>query len=171
MAPQADWVLVSVPGRYAAAVAREALERGKNVFLYSDNVELEDELSLKELASERGLLMMGPDCGTARIDGVGLGFANRVRRGKIGIVAASGTGLQTVMAAVHRLGGGISQAYGTGGRDLAAEVQAMTSRHCLERLADGCRDRYNRRRLQTAGRVRRAGAARRGRPLCKNRLS
>ena len=80
--------------------------------------------------------MMGPDCGTARIDGVGLGFANRVRRGNIGIVAASGTGLQTVMAAVDRLGGGISQAYGTGGRDLTAEVQAMTSRHCLERLAD-----------------------------------
>lgn len=136
MAPQADWVLVSVPGRYAAAVAREALERGKNVFLYSDNVELKDELSLKKLAGERGLLMMGPDCGTARIDGVGLGFANRVRRGNIGIVAASGTGLQTVMAAVDRLGGGISQAYGTGGRDLTAEVQAMTSRHCLERLAD-----------------------------------
>ena len=135
MAPQAEWVLVSVPGRYAAAVAREALERGKNVFLYSDNVELEDELSLKKLAGEKGLLMMGPDCGTARIDGVGLGFANRVRRGKIGIVAASGTGLQTVMAAVHRLGGGISQAYGTGGRDLTAEVHAMTSRHCLERLA------------------------------------
>lgn len=136
MAPQADWVLVSVPGRYAATVAREALERGKNVFLYSDNVELEDELSLKKLAGEKGLLMMGPDCGTARIDGVGLGFANRVRRGNIGIVAASGTGLQTVMAAIHRLGGGISQAYGTGGRDLTAEVQAMTSRHCLEKLAE-----------------------------------
>ncbi len=136
MAPQANWVLVSVPGRYAVAVAREALERGKNVFLYSDNVEIADELSLKKRAVEKGLLMMGPDCGTARVDGVGLGFANRVRRGSIGIVAASGTGLQTVMAAIHRLGGGISQAYGTGGRDLAAEVQAMTSRHCLERLAD-----------------------------------
>ena len=136
MVPEADWVLVSVPGRYAAAVAREALERGRNVFLYSDNVELEDELSLKKSAAEKGLLMIGPDCGTARIDGVGLGFANRVRRGGIGIVAASGTGLQTVMAAVHRLGGGISQAYGTGGRDLSEEIQAMTSRHCLERLAN-----------------------------------
>ncbi len=136
MAPQANWVLVSVPGRYAAAVAREALERGKNVFLYSDNVELEDELSLKKCATENGLLMMGPDCGTARIDDVGLGFANRVRRGRIGIVAASGTGLQTVMAAIHRLGGGISQAYGTGGRDLTADVQAITSRYCLQRLAD-----------------------------------
>ena len=136
MAPEADWVLVSVPGRYAAAVAREALERGRNVFLYSDNVELEDELSLKKSAAGKGLLMMGPDCGTARVDGVGLGFANRVRQGGIGIAAASGTGLQTVMAAVHRLGGGISQAYGTGGRDLSEEVQAMTSRQCLQKLAD-----------------------------------
>ncbi len=136
MAPESDWVLVSVPGRYAAAVAREAIERGKNVFLYSDNVALEDELSLKKTAAIEGLLMMGPDCGTARVDGVGLGFANRVRSGRIGIVAASGTGLQTVMAAVHRLGGGVSQAYGTGGRDLSAEVQAMTSTHCLERLAE-----------------------------------
>ena len=136
MAPEAEWVLVSVPGRYAAAVAREALERGRNVFLYSDNVALEDELSLKKSAAEKGLLMMGPDCGTARVDGVGLGFANRVRRGPIGIVAASGTGLQTVMAAVHRLGGGISQAYGTGGRDLSEKVQALTSRHCLQRLAN-----------------------------------
>ncbi len=136
MAPEADWVLVSVPGRYAATVAREALERGKNVFLYSDNVALEDELSLKKSAAAKNLVMMGPDCGTARVDGVGLGFANRVRRGGIGIVAASGTGLQTVMAAVHRLGGGISQAYGTGGRDLSEEVQAMTSKHCLQRLAN-----------------------------------
>lgn len=136
MAPEADWVLISVPGRYAAALAREALDRGKNVFLYSDNVDLGEELSLKKSAAEKGLLMMGPDCGTARVDGVGLGFANRVRQGSVGIVAASGTGLQAVMAAVHRLGGGISQAYGTGGRDLSEAVQAMTSRQCLDRLAN-----------------------------------
>src|SRR5215470_6850465 len=78
--PDANWVLISVPGRYAAGVAREALELGKHVFLYSDNVSLEDEIALKKTARAKGLLMMGPDCGTAIINGVGLGFANRVRR-------------------------------------------------------------------------------------------
>ena len=136
MAPEAEWVLISVPGRHAAAVARDALDLGKNVFLYSDNVTLEEESALKEIAAGKGLMMMGPDCGTARVDGVGLGFANRVRRGRIGIVAASGTGLQAVMAGIHRLGAGVSQAYGTGGRDLSAEVKARTAKHCLSRLAE-----------------------------------
>jgi FdrA protein len=94
MAPEARWVLVSVPGRYAAGVARESLRLGKHVFLYSDNVSLEDEISLKQTAGEQGLLVMGPDCGTAIVNGVGLGFANHVRRGPIGVVGASGTGLQ-----------------------------------------------------------------------------
>ena len=79
---------------------------------------------------------MGPDCGTARIDGIGLGFANRVRKGRIGIVAASGTGLQTVMVGIHRLGCGVSQAYGTGGRDLSAEVQARSAKHALALLKE-----------------------------------
>ena len=136
MMPEAEWVLVSVPGRYAAAVAREALNLDRNVFLYSDNVSLEDEISLKETAARKGRLVMGPDCGTARVDGVGLGFANRVRRGRIGIVAASGTGLQTVMVGIHRLGCGVSQAYGTGGRDLSAEVQARSARHALALLKE-----------------------------------
>ncbi|MCY3994339.1 MAG: acyl-CoA synthetase FdrA [Caldilineaceae bacterium] len=136
MIPEAEWILVSVPGRYAAAVAREALNLGKNVFLYSDNVSLEDEISLKETAANGGLMVMGPDCGTARIDGIGLGFANRVRKGRIGIVAASGTGLQTVMAGIHRLGCGVSQAYGTGGRDLSAEVQARSAKHALALLKE-----------------------------------
>ena len=136
MAPEAEWVLISVPGRHAAAVARDALDLGKNVFLYSDNVTLEEESALKEIAAGKGLMMMGPDCGTARVDGVGLGFANRVHRGRIGIVAASGTGLQAVMAGIHRLGAGVSQAYGTGGRDLSAEVKARTAKHCLSRLAE-----------------------------------
>ena len=135
MAPETEWVLISVPGRHAAAVARDALNLGKNVFLYSDHVSLEDEILLKETAAAKGLLVMGPDCGTARVDGVGLGFANRVRRGRIGIVAASGTGLQTVMVGIHRLGGGVSQAYGVGGRDLSAEVEARTAKRCLSRLA------------------------------------
>ncbi|MDL1920407.1 protein FdrA, partial [Chloroflexi bacterium CFX5] len=115
-APDAQWVLVSVPGRYAAGVARQALDLGKNVFLYSDNVPLDDEISLKQESSRRGLLVMGPDCGTAIVNGVGLGFANKVRRGPIGVVAAAGTGLQQVTSRIHQMGGGITQALGTGGR-------------------------------------------------------
>lgn len=133
--PEANWVLVSVPGRYAAGVAREALDLGKHVFLYSDNVSLEDEISLKKSAREKGLLVMGPDCGTAIINGIGLGFANRVRRGPIGLVGASGTGLQAVTAHIHNLGGGISHAIGTGGRDLKSEVGAITAHQSLDLLA------------------------------------
>ena len=133
--PEANWVLVSVPGRYAAGVAREALDLGKHVFLYSDNVSLEDEISLKKVAREKGLLVMGPDCGTAIINGIGLGFANRVRRGQIGVVGASGTGTQAVTAQIHNLGGGISHAIGTGGRDLKSEVGAITAHQALDLLA------------------------------------
>src|SRR5215207_853032 len=133
--PEANWVLVSVPGRYAAGVARETLELNKHVFLYSDNVSLEDEISLKKAAREKGLLVMGPDCGTAIINGVGLEFANRVRRGAIGVVGASGTGTQAVTAQIHNLGAGISHAIGTGGRDLKAEVGAITAQQALELLA------------------------------------
>jgi len=133
--PEASWVLISVPGRYAAGVAREALELGKHVFLYSDNVSLEDEISLKKAALEKGLLVMGPDCGTAIINGTGLGFANRVRRGPIGLVGASGTGLQAVTTQIHNLGGGVSHAIGTGGRDLKSEVGAITAHQALDLLA------------------------------------
>ena len=94
MLPDAKWTLISVPGRYAAGVSREALRLGKHVFLYSDNVSLEEEIDLKKKGAEKGLLVMGPDCGTAIINGIGLGFANQVRGGSIGMVAASGTGLQ-----------------------------------------------------------------------------
>lgn len=132
--PEASWVLVSVPGRFAAGVARDALRLGKNVFLYSDNVSLEDEIALKHEASRLGLLVMGPDCGTAIIGGVGFGFANRVRRGPIGLVAASGTGLQAVTSAIHELGGGVSQAIGTGGRDLHDEVGGATALEGLDVL-------------------------------------
>ena len=132
--PEANWVLVSVPGRYAASVAREALGLNKNVFLYSDNVSLDDEIALKQEAAARGLLVMGPDCGTALIDGVGLGFANRVRRGPIGLVGASGTGLQQVTARIHQLGSGITHALGTGGRDLAHAVGGTTARQALDLL-------------------------------------
>jgi FdrA protein len=132
--PDAAWVLVSVPGRYAAGVAREALELGRSVFLYSDNVSLANEVSLKQFARERGLLLMGPDCGTAIINGIGLGFANRVRRGAIGLVGASGTGLQAITSRIHELGAGVSQAIGTGGRDLHSEVGGITALQALDLL-------------------------------------
>lgn len=132
--PEAQWVLISVPGRYAAGVADDALELNKHVFLYSDNVALDDEIRLKQKARDKGLLLMGPDCGTAIINGVGLGFANRVRRGHIGVVAASGTGLQVVTAGIHNLGGGISQAIGTGGRDLKAKVGGITALQAIDLL-------------------------------------
>jgi len=135
MMPEAKWVLVSVAGRYAAGVAREALQLGRNVFLYSDNVSLDDEIALKQLAAEKGLLVMGPDCGTAIIGGVGLGFANKVRRGPIGMVAAAGTGLQQVSSRIHQLGSGVTHALGTGGRDLSEKVGALTIRQGLDLLS------------------------------------
>ncbi|MEE8525533.1 MAG: acyl-CoA synthetase FdrA [Thermoanaerobaculia bacterium] len=133
--PEARWVLVSVPGRYAARVAGDALDLGRHVFLYSDNVDLGDEVALKRKALAKGLLVMGPDCGTTIVGGVGLGFANRVRRGTIGLVGASGTGLQAITSRIHGLGHGVSHAFGTGGRDLHAEVGAATARQALDLLA------------------------------------
>ena len=133
--PEAKWVLISVPGRYAAGVAEEALNLQKHVFLYSDNVSLGDEIRLKQLARDKGLLLMGPDCGTAIINGFGLGFANRVRRGNIGLVAASGTGLQAVSAGIHNLGGGVSQAIGTGGRDLKKDTGGISALQGVDLLA------------------------------------
>jgi FdrA protein len=133
--PEAGWILISTPGRYAGDVAREALELDKHVFLYSDNVGLADEIELKQRARSKGLLVMGPDCGTAIINGIGLGFANRVRRGEIGLVGASGTGLQAVTSQIHTLGAGISHAIGTGGRDLQSDVGATTSLQAIDLLA------------------------------------
>jgi FdrA protein len=135
MLPEAAWVLVSTPGRYAAGVAEEALRLGKHVFLYSDNVSVEDEVRLKQQAASQRLLVMGPDCGTAIVAGAGLGFANQVRRGPVGLVGASGTGLQFITARIHQLGSGVSHALGTGGRDLSAAVGAITARQGLALLA------------------------------------
>ncbi len=120
--PGANLALISVPGTYAAAEAFKALNLGLNVHLFSDNVSLEDEVRLKEFGVEKRLLVMGPDCGTAIIDGVPLAFANVVSRGKIGIVGASGTGIQEATVLIDRLGAGISHAIGTGGRDLSDAV-------------------------------------------------
>ncbi len=135
MMPQAQWVLISVPGRYAAGVARQALRLGRNVFLYSDNVTVEEESALKRMAAQSGRLVMGPDCGTAIVNGIGLGFANQVRRGPIGLVGASGTGLQQVSCRIHQLGSGITHALGTGGRDLSPEAGAVTTRQGLDLLS------------------------------------
>ncbi len=134
MAPDARWALISVPGRYAADATRTVLNLEKNAFLYSDNVTLEDEIAIKQAAREKGLMVMGPDCGTAIVNGVGLGFANQVRRGPIGLVAASGTGLQAVSARIHQLGSGITHAIGTGGRDLSDAVGAITAYQGLDLL-------------------------------------
>ncbi len=124
--PGANVAIISVPGIYAAAEAAKALRRGLHVMLFSDNVSLEDELRLKRLASEKGLLLMGPDCGTAIINGVPLGFANAVARGPIGIVGAAGTGIQQASVIIDRMGSGISHAIGTGGRDLSDGVGGVT---------------------------------------------
>ncbi|MDQ4215426.1 acyl-CoA synthetase FdrA [Microbacterium capsulatum] len=124
--PDSNFVLISVNGAFAAREARKALNAGKNVMIFSDNVPVEDELALKNLAHEKGLIVMGPDCGTAIINGVGLAFSNAVRRGSIGIVGASGTGSQEVSVRIHDFGGGVSQLIGTGGRDLSTEIGGIS---------------------------------------------
>ena len=116
--PDANLVLISLPGEFAAREAKAALENDLNVMIFSDNVSVESEIALKDLAYEKGLLMMGPDCGTAIINGHPLCFANLVSEGDIGVVGASGTGLQEVTCCIDTFGGGITQAIGTGGRDL-----------------------------------------------------
>jgi succinyl-CoA synthetase alpha subunit len=132
----ANVAVISLPGLYAAREARKALERGLHVMLFSDNVTLEDEISLKTYARSKGLLVMGPDCGTAIINGVPLCFANVVKRGPVGVVAASGTGLQEVTCLIDRFGSGVSQAIGTGGRDLKNEkVGGITMLTGIEALA------------------------------------
>lgn len=133
--PGANLALISVPGLYAQAEAHRALRRGLHVFLFSDNVPLAAEVELKQEAVRAGLLLMGPDCGTALINGAPLGFVNRVPRGSIGLVAAAGTGLQEVMSLAARLGGGISQAIGVGGRDLSEEVGGAMMAEGLRALA------------------------------------
>jgi FdrA protein len=135
-ASDVDLALVSVPGDYAAAEAMKALSLGLHVMLFSDNVAIAEERAIKHYAEQHGLLVMGPDCGTAIVNGVPLGFANVVRRGAIGLVAASGTGLQEVTCRIHNLGEGVSQAIGTGGRDLHEEIGGSTMRAALRALAE-----------------------------------
>lgn len=131
-----ELALISAPGEHAAREAWLALHSGLHVHLFSDNVPIEAERELKQFGRDKGLLVMGPDCGTAIIDGLPLGFANVVQRGSVGLVSASGTGLQEVVSLIDRGGGGISQAIGTGGRDLADTVGGLMTRAGIERLDD-----------------------------------
>ena len=132
--PDADLALISVPGAWAGAEARRALGRGLHVMIWSDNVSIEDEVALKQLAARSGLLVMGPDCGTAYLGGIPLGFANLVPRGRVGMVAASGTGLQQVATLLAAQGEGISQAIGVGGRDMSPAVGGLMTLAALDAL-------------------------------------
>lgn len=124
--PDANLAVISIPGAYAALEADRALDEGLNVFMFSDNVTLEDEVQLKQKAHRKGLAVMGPDCGTGLIQGVPIAFTNNVTPGSIGIIGASGTGIQELTTIIDRLGEGVKNAVGTGGRDLSTEVGGIT---------------------------------------------
>ncbi|HEY7199980.1 MAG TPA: FdrA family protein, partial [Candidatus Dormibacteraeota bacterium] len=134
--PGANLAVVSVPGEHAAWACWDALQAGLNVFCFSDNVPVADEVLLKDEALRRGLLMMGPDCGTAILDGVGMGFWNEAPRGRVGIVGASGTGIQQLCCLLAHQGAGVSHAIGVGGRDLSPEVGGRMAREAIRRLDD-----------------------------------
>jgi FdrA protein len=131
----ANVALISVPGEYATLEAHRALTAGMHVFLFSDHVSLEDEIALKKRGAERGLLVMGPECGTAMLGGVGLGFMNVVKPGPVGIVAAAGTGAQESAILLDRAGVGVSQIIGVGGRDLSADVGGIMFGQAMRMLA------------------------------------
>ena len=133
-AGDANLALISTPGVFAAREARKAITAGLNVMIFSDNVTLEDEVALKTEASARNLLVMGPDCGTAYIGGVPLAFANAISRGSVGVVAASGTGLQEVSVLLTRAGQGLSHGIGVGGRDLSDAVGGISSLRAIDLL-------------------------------------
>ncbi|MGE7094420.1 acyl-CoA synthetase FdrA [Lysinibacillus sp. NPDC048646] len=134
LANNPNLALISIPGQYAAMEAENALNEGLHVFMFSDNVSKEEEAKLKQKAHEKGLLVMGPDCGTALIHGVPLAFTNNVNEGDIGIVGASGTGIQEVTTIIDRYGKGVTNALGTGGRDLSTEVGAITMLDSIKAL-------------------------------------
>jgi FdrA protein len=132
--PEANVAVVSVPGPYAALAAHSALSAGLHVLLFSDNVPLASEVELKHRARRLGLLLMGPGAGTAVLAGVGLGFANAVVPGPVGVVAAAGTGAQEVMSLLDRWGIGVSQVIGVGGRDLSAAVGGLMACEAVRAL-------------------------------------
>lgn len=133
-AGEAALALVSVPGPNAAVEAFDAIDNGVSVMIFSDNVSVEDEVRLKDAAREQDVLVMGPDCGTAVVGGVALGFANAVRGGSVGVVAASGTGAQQAMCLLDAAGVGLSHCLGVGGRDMSAAVRGRSTRQALEAL-------------------------------------
>ncbi|CAM5223213.1 FdrA protein OS=Ureibacillus acetophenoni OX=614649 GN=SAMN05877842_1137 PE=4 SV=1 [Ureibacillus acetophenoni] len=133
--PGANLAIISTPGQYAAEEAEKAIDRDMHVLIFSDNVTVEDERRIKEKAHKKGLLVMGPDCGTAIVSGVPLAFANVMKTGKIGVIGASGTGIQEVITQIDRLGAGISHAIGTGGRDLNDKIGAITMLDGIKALA------------------------------------
>jgi len=132
--PDANVALFSIPGEYGAAEMEKALKNDLHVFSFTDNVAIEDEVRLKKLAHEKGLLMMGPDCGTGIISSIPIAFTNVVAPGNIGVVGASGTGIQEVTTIIDRLGGGVVHAIGTGGRDLSDKVGAITVKDAIVAL-------------------------------------
>lgn len=132
--PGANLALVSIPGEYAKLEVSKAIEKGLHTFLFSDNVTVDEEIELKKRASGRGLLVMGPGCGTAIINGTGLGFANVINRGPVGVVAAAGTGMQEVTSLLSNLGSGITHAIGVGGRDLSEAVGGIMTLDALRVL-------------------------------------
>lgn len=132
--PNANLTLISVAGEYAAELAHQALDREQNVMIFSDNVTLSDEVALKSRARDKGLLVMGPDCGTTMIAGTPLAFANVMPEGCIGVVGASGTGIQELCSQIALGGEGITHAIGLGGRDLSAEVGGISAMTALEML-------------------------------------
>ncbi|MBO2461921.1 FdrA family protein [Actinomadura violacea] len=131
---EASVALVSVPGPHVFPEAMDALDAGLNVMVFSDNVPVAQEIALKEAAARRGLIVMGPDCGTAVVGGAGLGFANAVRPGPVGVVAASGTGAQQVMCLLDAAGAGVRHVLGVGGRDLSPEVSGRSALSALAAL-------------------------------------
>ena len=134
--PEANLAVISIPGAYAALEADRALDEGLNVFMFSDNVSIEDEKALKEKAHKKGLALMGPDCGTGIIQGVPIAFTNKVTPGSIGIIGASGTGIQEVTTIIDRLGEGVTNAIGIGGRDLNAKIGGITMMDMIDAMED-----------------------------------
>ncbi|MCI9340009.1 MAG: acyl-CoA synthetase FdrA [Dorea sp.] len=135
-APEANLAVISIPGAYAALEADRALDEGLNVFMFSDNVTVEDEKALKEKAHAKGLAVMGPDCGTGIIQGVPIAFTNKVTKGSIGIIGASGTGIQELTTIIDRLGEGVTNAIGIGGRDLNAKIGGITMMDMIDAMED-----------------------------------
>ena len=149
----ANVVLLSVPGEHAFVEAMEALETGRHVMVFSDNVPLDQEIALKHYGTRHDLLVMGPDCGTTIINGVGLGFANAVQPGSVSMVGASGTGIQEMCALLDDAGIGVRHALGTGSRDLSEAVGATSTLQALARARRRPGDRPDRPHLEAAGPV------------------